>query len=176
MRAHYRRLLLAAIVLLGATAGVATSGLAQTITEFPLPSGSDPNRITAGPDGALWFTEYQNNKIGRITTAGVVTEFPVPTSASSPQGIAAGTDGALWFTESGTGKIGRITTAGVITEFPIPKPGGGGPYGITSGPDGALWFTDFDLSANAGKSVGLRPRAPSPHSRSLRPALYLSTS
>ena len=26
--------------------------------------------ITAGPDGALWFTNYGNNSIGRITTAG----------------------------------------------------------------------------------------------------------
>jgi len=29
--------------------------------------------ITAGSDGALWFTNYDNSSIGRITTAGVVT-------------------------------------------------------------------------------------------------------
>ena len=32
--------------------------------------------IEAGPDGALWFTEFYGNKIGRITTpnqAGPVT-------------------------------------------------------------------------------------------------------
>ncbi len=38
--------------------------------------------ITTGPDGALWFTELID-QIGRITTAGVITEFPIPT-ASSP--------------------------------------------------------------------------------------------
>ena len=27
-----------------------------------------PTSITAGPDGALWFTESNSNKIGRITT------------------------------------------------------------------------------------------------------------
>ena len=33
--------------------------------------------IVTGPDGALWFTEYNDDKIGRITTAGGITEFNV---------------------------------------------------------------------------------------------------
>ena len=93
--------------------------------------------ITAGSDGALWFTEYNSNKIGRITTAGVITEYTVPTSNSGPYGIAAGADGALWFTEFNCDKIGRITTAGIFTEyFLYPHQ----PSAITAGPDGALWF------------------------------------
>src|SRR5207237_1184647 len=76
--------------------------------------------------------------IGRITTAGVLTEFPVP-GGGAPEAIATGPDGALWFTEFSTNQIGRITTAGAITEFTVP--GAGGLYGIVSGPDGALWFT-----------------------------------
>ena len=47
-----------------------------------------------GQDGALWFTENSGNKIERITTASVITEFPVPTSSSGPRGIVAGPDGA----------------------------------------------------------------------------------
>src|SRR5213080_3960121 len=68
--------------------------------QFPLPSHSRPVGITAGPDGNLWFTESGRDRIGRITTAGVITEFPVPTASSIPYEIAAGPDGALWFTES----------------------------------------------------------------------------
>jgi len=41
---------------------------AGTITEFPVPSRDGPEFITAGPDGNLWFAEFQGNKIGRITT------------------------------------------------------------------------------------------------------------
>ena len=52
-----------------------------------------------GPDGALWFTEYDGNKIGRITTAGAVTEFPIPTAGSQPSAMTVGPDGALWFIE-----------------------------------------------------------------------------
>ena len=38
-------------------------------------AGASPFEITAGPDGNLWFTENVGNRIGRITPAGVVTEF-----------------------------------------------------------------------------------------------------
>ena len=81
--------------------------------------------------------------IGRITTAGVITEFPTPTASSSPRGIAAGPDGNLWFTETTatSNQIGRITTAGVVTEFSIPT-AFSYPVGITAGPDGNLWFTE----------------------------------
>jgi hypothetical protein len=45
------------------------------INEYPLPTAnSSPSEITLGPDGALWFTENGGNKIGWITTAGVITE------------------------------------------------------------------------------------------------------
>jgi streptogramin lyase len=112
-------------------------------TEYPLPLNSAPFGITAGPDGNLWFTEYSGNKIGKITTAGVVSEFALPTVNSRPYFITAGPDGNLWFTEAGSPKVGRITTAGVITEFSVPAnllfPGW-----IVTGPDGNLWFTGDD--------------------------------
>ncbi len=97
-----------------------------------------------GSDGALWFTEFGNSSvsgIGRITTAGVITEFPTPLPGSRPFWIAAGPDNALWFSEFGGNKIGRITVAGVYTEFPVPTPAIQ-PIGIALGSDGALWFTD----------------------------------
>jgi streptogramin lyase len=77
------------------------------MSTIPTPFSS-PLGITAGPDGALWFAEGFGNKIGRITTTGVVEEFPVPTLASNPGGITARPDGALWFTELSGEEIGRI--------------------------------------------------------------------
>jgi streptogramin lyase len=50
------------------------------IKEFTagLRPNSEPNRIAAGPDGNLWFTERANPaRIGRITTAGTIDEFTV---------------------------------------------------------------------------------------------------
>jgi hypothetical protein len=62
-------------------------------------------------DGALWFTENSANKIARITTAGIISEFLIPTASSSPEFITTGPDGALWFTESNGNKIGRADLA-----------------------------------------------------------------
>ena len=110
-----------------------------TISSYTDPSISGPAGITAGPDGALWFTNAGNNSIGRITTAGTVTSYADP-SISAPQDITAGPDGALWFTNAGNNSIGRITTAGTVTNYTDPSISG--PDGITTGPDGALWFTN----------------------------------
>ena len=72
-------------------------------TEFCTPGQGGP--MVAGPDGALWFTET-GRRIGRITTAGVVTEYPI--AGQPAAAIAAGPDGALWFAETGN-RIGRLS-------------------------------------------------------------------
>jgi virginiamycin B lyase len=109
---------------------MATDG--QVTEQFLAPDGVTPDRIVAGPDGALWFSD-PGDKIGRITTTGEFTIHPVPNGF--PMDITVGSDGALWFTERNNG-IGRIGADGRITDFPV-----GGAFRITSGPDGALWFT-----------------------------------
>ena len=112
------------------------------ITEFALPTiGAVPSGITAGPDGAMWFTERFGNKIGRITMDGVITEFALPTPGAVVLRIAPGPDGAMWFTETSSNRIGRITIDGVITEFPA-LTAGSSPRSIQWGPDGAMWFTE----------------------------------
>jgi streptogramin lyase len=122
--------------------------LLSAITEFPTPTAdSQPFGITRGPDGNLWFTESLTGKIGRITPAGVITEFAAGiTPGGQPLDITAGPDGNLWFTEQSitetTERIGRITPAGVITEFAAGITPNFQPRGITAGPDGNLWFTE----------------------------------
>ncbi len=94
-----------------------------------------------------------------MTTAGVVTEFPISTSGNELYNITAGPDDALWFTESNA--IGRITTDGIITEFSIPT-GNSFPYGITAGPEGSVWFTEVNAN-KIGRITTVVPRlAPHP--------------
>jgi streptogramin lyase len=50
----------------------------------------------------------RGNKIGRVTTLGAFTEYPVPNVNSGPGSITTGADGARWFTENNSHKIGRI--------------------------------------------------------------------
>ena len=145
------------------------------VTEFAVPADPPPagsvsgtpaspatlNAITAGPDGALWFTDM-NGKVGRITTAGAVTEFAVP-SGGNLGGITTGPDGALWFTDANEG-VGRITTAGVVTEYTNAKPGIGST--ISAGPDeepvvhnGQLQHHAWSDHADRGLHVGRSSRA-----------------
>jgi virginiamycin B lyase len=141
-----------------------------TFSEFVLPNSlaqtdpdaipEHPQSITRGPDGALWYTVQLfdevcvcilGGKIGRITTAGAITEFTLPTggtrrTAPNAAGITTGPDGNLWFADSNLGKIGRMSTAGSLTQFTVT----GKPVAIVVGRDGALWFT-----ANGGTSAFL---------------------
>jgi hypothetical protein len=56
----------------------------------------------------MWFTELTGNKMGSITTAGVITEYAIPLANASPTAITAGADGNMWFTAKS--KIGFIGT------------------------------------------------------------------
>lgn len=102
--------------------------------------------MTAGPDGALWFTNSSSNSIGRITTTGKVTGYRSP-HIEAPWAITTGPDRALWFTNwAYTASIGRITAKGAVTSFTGAI---SGPNSIAPGPDGALWYTN-----SVGWSIG----------------------
>src|SRR2546428_3056414 len=83
-------------------------------------SGTSPQRITTGPDGNLWFTEAFSNRIGRMTPAGTLTEFPLPMARSNPRAIVAGAACHLWFTEASSAPPvnGRSAPAGCVTAYP----------------------------------------------------------
>jgi streptogramin lyase len=118
---------------MGAAGSIVRLTLSGQSTEFPLPGQTGgPEGIVPGPDGNLWFTEELGERIGRITQAGAITEFPI---GSPPADIAAGHDGNLWY--STRGAIGHISTTGKVFE-PILVEGGFGP--LAAGPDLRLWF------------------------------------
>lgn len=96
--------------------------------------------MAVGPDGSAWVTEFSANKIGRVTPAGVVTEYPVKTAASGLMGITASEDGYLYFTEKLANKIGRIANDGTVEEFDVPT-ANSGPVGI-SATAGYVYFTE----------------------------------
>jgi virginiamycin B lyase len=131
-----------------------STGICGIITEFgPVPSGvsAEVAGITAGPDGNMWFAEAAADKIGRITTAGAITEFTGLTPSALPALITVGPDHNLWFTECVASNIGKITTAGAVTEYPT-KTAHARPIGIAAGPDGNMWFTEGSAN-NIGVST-----------------------
>jgi virginiamycin B lyase len=82
---------------------------------FPIDIGCDPVEIASG-SGALWFTCYFLDEIGRVTTSGQVTAFAVPnhfhgTYPDTIEGIVAGATNDMWFTEEAANRVGRIGTS-----------------------------------------------------------------
>jgi virginiamycin B lyase len=99
----------------------------------------------------------EGNKIARITTGGIFSEYAVPTSTSDPTGITAGPNGALWFTEQIGNQIASITTSGAITQYPVPT-SASYPLRITPSPDGSLWFTEY-FGNKIGQALLTTPRS-----------------
>jgi virginiamycin B lyase len=126
------------------------------IAEYPIPTpDSGPTSIVFADDGndvVLWFTEYDANKIGRITAEGVITEYPIPTPASGPTDIRVGRDG-VWFTERLAHKLGRLSFDGVFREFALPD--GADPVGLDIGSTDdqgmtsltSVWYLDATSNA-----------------------------
>ena len=107
-------------------------------TGGPANSGS-ADRITAGPDGNMWFIQPYEDQIGKISiTTGKITEYNVLNINDTPADIVSGPDGNLWITNGNN--IGKMSPAtGAITEYPLPI-ANIYPSDIISGPDGNLWF------------------------------------
>src|SRR5712692_3245251 len=71
-----------------------------TIVERPVPTPlSLPVDIKSGFDGALYFSEENANRIGRIdSTTKVITEYMLPGFGCRPYAISGGPEGTNGFT------------------------------------------------------------------------------
>jgi streptogramin lyase len=132
---------------------ISTSGKIVAAHRLHTP-GAYPWGITVGPDKNLWIAEYGVDAIGRMTPAGALREFVLPTSLGGPLNVTAGPDGNVWFAESGggigvAGKVGYITTDGsIVRDFPTP----GNVFHVHNlvfNAAKSLWFTEFIVAESA---------------------------
>ncbi len=131
---------------------------ATSVYQMPAVSGGPTffaiRDITASSsDGAVWFTlagvtagtptspppppASTADAIGRITTSGVITIFPLPVGEGVGD-IIAGPDGEIWFDAGGL--IGKITTTGVISPLNV---GGFGPFKTVA--QGDVWTVSPEI-------------------------------
>ncbi len=130
---------------------------------FPLRTiGAQPNSITVGSDGNLWFTAtglsaigQPRDLIGRIWPDGTITEFLINTDPRNvvfrqPRGIAAAPNGWLYFGEFTTNFNGAGYTVGsglgyfnsgisTFTEIYPPTPNAS-VRDMVLGPDNNIWY------------------------------------
>ncbi len=102
-------------------------------TDFPC-GCRVPQGIDLGPDGAVWFTEAVENRIGRLTpdvtrpfasSTLSISHFKIPSSVSvidaklgdapvptsAPHSLSVDRLGRVWFSEEATGKLGLLDPA-----------------------------------------------------------------
>ncbi len=145
---------------------ITPTGTMTAVTTF---TGGNVEDIINGPDGNLWYTKPFNTPagvIGRITTAGVVTEFSPPNDAPQPRAMTVGSDGNIWYSDDGgdpdqIGSILKATPSGTITlvaQSGVTAGFGAGFFApaLTTGPDGNVWAV---LNSSGDRpSLGSRQR------------------
>jgi streptogramin lyase len=130
------------------------------LSGLPPPNGYLPtNDVTAGPDGALWFTYFRNvivgpeglpaggpgfpevPVIGRMTTDGELTSFVNEDNPNvQPNSIIRGPEDNLWFTTE-AGGIWRINLAGTMAQVTFDNADPDPSIDLTAGGDGRIYYT-----------------------------------
>lgn len=116
-------------------------------------AGARPANIVSGPHGELWFTDAAG-RIGRVTAAGVIHEFPLGRAITSGRPIFEPSRpiliarGGIWFI-AGANTIARMSRGGDVRFFhprssyrgAEARPQSGELVGLAGAPGGEVWFT-----------------------------------
>ena len=128
-----------------------TTGASTTYTAGIEVAGS-PVKITAAPDGTIWFSTA-NGKLGQLNpTTGTISLHVVEAPSVQLYGLIVTPDGSIWYTGERfvnnigiNGFIGHFQpTAGSVTEYPIADAAGD----LVYGPDHNVWFTENNGTIN----------------------------
>ena len=106
--------------------GSGGDGKAATSAELNNPIG-----VSVDISGNVYIADYDNNKIRKVTSSGIITTFAgtgvrgstgdggAATSAqlNGPVGVSVHISGNVYIADSGNNKIRMVTSTGIITTF-----------------------------------------------------------
>lgn len=134
------------VLSLGSAALAAPAGM---LKQFKVPTAnSQPRAITNGADGNVWFTEgteFTNSpaKVGRVTPAGAITEFPVDCNFCILTDIDQGPGNVLYMTSNNPILVRfNVATQTQLESIDIPNSNAVAGDMAIDGDD--IWFTDFN--------------------------------
>jgi sugar lactone lactonase YvrE len=130
-----------------------------------------PSGVAVDASGNIYFSDYYNNRIRKISPSGIIYSIGGNGTAASngdgglatdaaiwgPQGIVLDPSGNIYFTDAGGPRIRKISSSGIISTFAgngsfgFSGDGGPatdaeliGPLGLTFDQSGNMYFTDLD--------------------------------
>lgn len=114
------------------------------ITEYTLPEGARPRRLTNNPDRSIYYSDFARGFLGRLDPqSGRVEEWRSPGGPGSrPYGIASLSDGTVWYSESGVDPNTLVVfdpRSKAFQSWPIPS-GGGVVRNMVATPDNRLYL------------------------------------
>ncbi|MDQ3724538.1 MAG: hypothetical protein M3335_01390 [Actinomycetota bacterium] len=119
------------------------------VVQIPLPRDHEAGWLSRGLGGDLWFTEQWSNRISRISPAGRLRSYRLPTPGRRPTAVTRGPLRSMWFLVEGTkggGKyraLGRLSSSGRFSEIPLP--GESHVEDLVADADGNLWVARTGL-------------------------------
>lgn len=143
------------------------------LTRHPVGPRAGAGEANAGPfgvavdaHGTVWASLQHANKLVRLSSAGEMTEYTLPTRHSAPADVAVDPAGAVWVLQLGANKVARFE-AGRFEEFLVPTPNAG-LTGLAVAPDGSAWFTETRAHQLGRVRAGIVKEFPLPR-RDARP-------
>lgn len=117
-----------------------TRELAGKVSEWPVPTPKFARDPAPGPDGNIYITVMQADRIARFDTKTQrFNEWNLPAGAH-PHGLLVDKSGKVFYTGNGNGTIGELDPAtGKVIEHRAPS--GGSPHTIVIDGAGTIWFT-----------------------------------
>ncbi len=113
------------------------------MSELAMPSGSQPRRVAAGPDGMLWVTLYGTGKLAQVDPAGrrIVREWALPAGPSGgPYAVTVDGRGRVWANEIATDTVAMLDpSADRIRVFDLPSKGVGIRKAVIDA-EGRYWY------------------------------------